>query len=93
MIERKRSRWSIETIFGDTKHYGGLEACQCRVEQAMVPHVGLVLLTSVVLQMMRRSPKESVGSVKERGQLAVTQHGQPPPLPLKACPAHLRPTA
>lgn len=93
MIERKRSRWSIETIFRDTKQYGGLEACQCWVDQAMVRHVGLVLLTFVVLQMLRRSPKESVGSVKERWQLAVTQHGQPPPPPLRAAPTHLRATA
>jgi hypothetical protein len=58
----------------------------------MVRHVGLVLLTFVVLQMMRRSPNESVGKVKERWQLAVTQHGQSPPPPLKATPAHLRVT-
>lgn len=93
MVMRKRSRWQVETIFRDTKQYGGLEACQCRVDQAMVRHLGLVLLTFVVLQMMRRSPKESVGKVKERWQLAVTQHGQSPPPPLKATPAHLRVTA
>ncbi len=93
VVKRKRSRWSIETLFRDTKQYAGLEACQCRVDRAMVRHVGLVLLTFVVLQMMRRSAQESVGSVKERWQLAVTQDGQPPPPPLKASPAHLRPTA
>jgi hypothetical protein len=27
VIERKRSRWQVETIFRDTKQYGGLEAC------------------------------------------------------------------
>jgi hypothetical protein len=93
VVERKRSRWQIETLFRDTKQLAGLEACQCWVDQAMVRHVGLVLLAFVVLQMMRRSPIESVGSVKERWQLAVTQDGQPPPLPLKACPSHLRATA
>jgi hypothetical protein len=93
VVERKMSRWSIETLFRDTKQFGGLEACQCWVDQAMVRHVGLVLLTFVVLQMMRRSPGESVGMVKERWQLAVTQDGQPPPPPLKASPAHLRATA
>ncbi len=93
VVERKRSRWSIETLFRDTKQFGGLQACQCRVDQAMVRHVGLVLLTFVVLQMMRRTPEESVGSVKERWQLTVTQHGQSPPRPLKASPAHLRSTA
>lgn len=93
VVERKRSRWSIETLFRDTKQFGGLEACQCRVDQAMVRHVGLVLLSFVVLQMMRRSAAESVGMVKERWQLAVTQDGQPPPPPLKASPAHLRATA
>lgn len=93
VAERKMSRWSIETLFRDTKQYAGLEACQCWVDQAMVRHVGLVLLTFVVLQMMRRSPGESVGMVKERWQLAVTQGGQPPPPPLKASPTHLRATA
>lgn len=93
VVERKMSRWSVETLFRDTKQYAGLEACQCRVDQAMVRHVGLVFLTFVVLQVMRRTPEESVGKVKERWQLAVTQHGQSPPPPLKAAPAHLRATA
>jgi hypothetical protein len=30
---------------------------------------------------------------KERCQLAATRQGEPPPPPLKACPAHLRATA
>ena len=46
IAERKTSLWSIETLFRDTKQYAGLEACQCRVDQAMVRHVGLVLLPS-----------------------------------------------
>jgi hypothetical protein len=69
VVKRKMSRWSVETLFRDPKQYGGVEACQCRVDQAMVRHVGLVLLTFVVLQMMRRSEEESFGSIKE--QLAV----------------------
>lgn len=93
VVERKRSRWSVETLFRDAKQFGGLQACQCWVDQAMVRHVGLVLLTFVVLQMMRRRPGESVGSAKERWQLTVTQHGQSPPRPLKASPAYLRSTA
>jgi hypothetical protein len=32
-------------------------------------------------------------AVKERWQLALTRQGEPPPAPLKACPAHLRATA
>jgi len=36
---------------------------------------------------------ESIAAVKERWQLTVTRQGQPPPPPLKACPAHLRATA
>ncbi len=63
----------------------GLEACQCRVDQAMVRHVGLVLLTFVVLQMMRRSEEESLGSVKEHWQLEVMRDGESPPPLLKAC--------
>ncbi len=93
VAERKMSRWQVETLFRDTKQYAGLEACQCRVDQAMVRHVGLVLLTFVVLQMMRRSAEESVGSVKERWQLEVLRDGESPPPLLKACPPHLRPTA
>ncbi len=93
VILRKMSRWSIETLFRDTKQYAGLEACQCRVDQAMVRHVGLVLLTFVVLQMMRRSVEKSVGSVKECWQLEVMRDGESPPPLLKACPPHLRATA
>ncbi len=93
VVKRKMSRWSIETLFRDTKQYAGLEACQCRVDQAMVRHIGLVLLTFVVLQMMRRSVEESVGSVKECWQLEVMRDGESPPPLLKACPPHLRPTA
>src|SRR5215210_678495 len=93
VVERKMSRWSIETLFRDTKQYAGLEACQCRVDQAMVRHVGLVLLTFVVMQSMRRSAEESVGAVKERWQLEVLRDGESPPSLLKACPPNLRPTA
>lgn len=93
LVRRKRSRWSIETIFRDTKQLAGLEACQCWVDQAMVRHVGLVLLTFVVLQQLRVSSKETVGGVKERWQLALTQNGESPPPPLKACPPQLRATA
>ena len=93
MVLRKQSRWSIETIFRDTKQYAGLKACQCWVDQAMVRHVGLVLLTFVVLQMLRVHPDESVGAVKERWQLEITRNGEYPPLPLRACPPHLRVTA
>ncbi len=93
MVERKRSRWSVETVFRDSKQFTGLEACQCWVDQAMVRHVGLVLLTFVVLQLLRMTPGESVGAVKERWQLAVVRDGQVAPLPLRACPPELRPTA
>jgi SRSO17 transposase len=93
VVMSKRSRWQIETLVRDTKQFGGLEACQCRVDQTIVRHVGLVLLTFVVLQQMRYSPTESVGAVKERWPLAVTQVGQPPPPPLRASPAHLQATA
>jgi SRSO17 transposase len=93
VVRRKMSRWSVQTVFQDTKQYAGLEACQCWVDQAMVRHAGLVFLTFVVLQMMRRSPRESVGGVKERWQMALVRDGELPPVPLKACPPHLRATA
>ena len=86
-VVRKRSRWSIKTIFRDTKQLAGLEACQCWVDQAIVRHFGLALLAFTVLQMPRVDLEETVGSVKERWQL------QAPPAPLKACPPHLRVTA
>lgn len=93
IVERKRARWPIETVFRDSKQFAGLEACQCWVDQAMVRHVALVLLTFVVLQLLRRSANEPVGTVKERWQLAVIRAGEAPPTPLRACPPELRPTA
>jgi hypothetical protein len=93
LVKRKRSRWSVETVFRDSKQFAGLSACQGWVDQAMVRHVGMVLLTFVVLQRLRVTPEESVGSVKERWQLAALQHGEAPPLPLQACPRELRITA
>lgn len=59
----------------------------------MVRHIALVLLTFVVLQRLRIDPSEPIATVKERWQLAITRHGEPPPPPLKACPAHLHATA
>lgn len=93
LVQRKRSRWEVETIFRDSKQFAGLGACQCWVDQAMVRHVAFVLLTFVVLQMLRRNPQETVASVKERWQLDVARAGQSPPPPLKACPRELRTTA
>jgi hypothetical protein len=93
MVLRKRSRWSIETIFRDSKQFAGLEACQCWVDQAMVRHIALVLLTFVVIQRLRASPTESVGQAKERWQLTIFRNGQLPPLPLRACPPQFRATA
>lgn len=93
LVVRKRSRWSVETVFRDTKQFAGLSACQCWVDQAMVRHVGIVLLTFVVLQRLRIAPDESVAAVKERWQLAALQNGEAPPTPLRACPRELRVTA
>ena len=93
VVERKHSRWSVETIFRDAKQSTGLGACQCYTDAAMVRHVGLVLVGFVVLQQLRTHPSERLAAVKERWQLTLTHQGQPPPAPLKACPAHLRPTA
>jgi hypothetical protein len=93
VVARKQSRWSVETIFRDTKQYAGLGACQCWTDAAMVRHVALVLVAFVVLQQLRLDPAESIAAVKERWQLAITRQGELPPTPLKACPAHLRSTA
>jgi SRSO17 transposase len=93
VVAPKHSRWSVETIFRDTKQYTGLGACQCSTDQAMVRHVALVLVAFIVLQQLRLDPSERLGAVKERWQLAITRQAEPPPTPLKACPAHLRATA
>jgi hypothetical protein len=79
VVERKHSRWSVETIFRDTKQYTGLGACQCYTDAAMVRHVGLVLLGFVVLQHLRTHPSESLPAVKERWQLTLTHQGRVPP--------------
>jgi hypothetical protein len=93
MVQRKHSRWEIETIFRDSKQLAGLGACQCWVDQAMVRHTAFVLLTFVILQMLQRDPHETVGAAKERWQLEVARYGQAPPPPLKACPCELGATA
>ena len=36
-------------MFRDTKQFAGLEACQCWVDQALVRHVALVLVTLVLV--------------------------------------------
>ena len=93
VVLRKRARWSVETIFRDTKQYASLEACQAWTDSSWVRHVALVLLAFVVLQRMRLSTAESVAAVKERCQLHVLRDGQSPLPPIRSCPAHLRATA
>jgi len=83
LVLRKRSRWSIETLFRDAKQFSGLAACQCRADRAVVLHVAFVLLAFILLQRFRRSPKETLGTVKERLQMQVFTGGFPPPAPLK----------
>jgi SRSO17 transposase len=68
VVARKRRRWSIETLFRDAKQYCGLTACQCILDGAQVLHIAFVLLAFLVLQMLRRDPKETLGSVKDRLQ-------------------------
>lgn len=84
LVRRKHSRWSIETVFRDTKQFAGLAACQCRVDPALVRHIAFVLLAFVVLQVLRRDPAETLGAVKERLQLRLLQADYQAPLPLKA---------
>lgn len=83
IVLRKRSRWSVETLFRDAKQFSGLAACQSRVDQALVRHVALSLFAFIVLQRLRRHPKETLGEVKERLQLEVFTAGSPRPAPLK----------
>ena len=93
VVARKRRRWSVETVFRDAKQYVGLEACQCWVDQAMVRHVALVLVTFVVAQLLRQTVDEPLAAVKERWQLMVLRDGEVPPRPLRASPPELRSTA
>jgi hypothetical protein len=90
LVQRKRSRWRIETIFRDTKQLAGLSACQCWVDQALVRHVALVFVAFVVLQVLRRAPQETVGAVKTRWQGDILRDGQAPPPPLRAAPPEFR---
>jgi SRSO17 transposase len=90
MLQRKYSRWDIETTFRDEKQYGGMESCQCWCDQAMVRHVALVMLTFVLMQRLRVTPTERVAHVKERCQLSIYQNKEQPPEPLRACPSEMR---
>jgi len=83
IVDRKRSRWSVETLFRDSKQLAGLGACQCRVYQAMVRHVAFCFIAFVLLQLLRLRPEEKLGEVKERLQQEVISGGMTPPQPLK----------
>ena len=83
VVQRKRSRWSVETLFRDAKQFSGLGACQCRVDQAMVRHVAFSLVAFIVLQRLRLRPEETLGEVKDRLQRDVMSGGTPPPPPVK----------
>ena len=63
VVLRKRARWSVETVFRDTKQYASLEGCQSWTDVSWVRHVAFVLLAFVVLQRMLLSTAESVAAV------------------------------
>lgn len=84
IVQDKRSRWDIETVFKDAKQLAGFAACQCRMPQTMVRHVALVLLTYVMLNELKVDPSETAGDVKERLQLEVIKARHTPPEPLRA---------
>ena len=89
-MERKRRRWSIETMFRDSKRFASLEGSQCRLDQALVRHIALVFLTFVILQLLRARPDKAVASVKERWQLALVRGvvpGRQNPVPVVPTPA------
>lgn len=83
IVERKRRRWTVETLFRDAKQFCGFTACQCWLDVAQVMHIAFVLLAFIVLQMLRRDPKETLGSVKERLQQDALVGHLPTPLMLK----------
>lgn len=84
IVWRKRRRWSVETLFRDAKQFCGLAACQCRIDGAVVRHIAFALLAFLVLQLLRRYPKETLGAVKERLQREVFTNRWPAPPLLKA---------
>lgn len=80
IVCRKRQRWSVETLFRDAKQFCGFTACQCWLDVAQVMHIAFVLLAFLVMQMLRRDPKETLGSVKDHLQKEVlTAHLAAPP--------------
>jgi len=91
IVWRKRRRWSVETLFRDAKQFCGLASCQCRVDGAMVRHIAFSLLAFLVLQFLRRYPKETLGAVKERLQREVLTNSwsAPPMLKGKVASVHL----
>jgi hypothetical protein len=94
IVLRKRSRWSVETLFRDAKQFSGLAACQCRVDQALVRHVAFVLIGFIILQRLRLHPKETLGEVKDRLQRELITGGLSAPLPLRGkVPVHALLTA
>lgn len=82
IIQRKLSRWSVETLFRDTKQFCGLAACQCRVDVAQVRHFAFALLAFLVLQMLCQDPKETLGLTKDRlrQEAFLGQKARPPML-------------
>ena len=83
IVLRKRRRWSIETLFRDTKQFSGLTACQCRADQAIDRHVAFVLIAFIILQRLRLHPKETLSEVKDRLQRDLITGGLPQSRPLK----------
>lgn len=93
ILERKRRRWAVETVFRGSKQYAGLEGCQCWSDGAWVRQVGLVLLAFVVLHVLRQRPGEPLAAVKERWPPAALRRGEQAPVSWRACAPELRPTA
>ena len=83
IVLRKRSRWSIGTLFRDAKQFSDLAACQCRVDQALVRHVVFVLIGFIILQRLRLHSKETLGEVKDRLQRELITGGLPAPAALR----------
>lgn len=84
VVVRKRSRWSIETVFRDSKQFAGWSACQCRTDQAWVRHVALVMVAFVALQAFRRHSEETLGAVQDRLERQCLLGYMQTPAPLKA---------
>jgi hypothetical protein len=60
IVERYRSRWTIECCFRTLKQYYGLEACQAQMMPQVLLHIRMVFLAYTLTQLLMVDPNSSV---------------------------------